>query len=421
MSGRLRASARGLLMLISAAIALGCGQSASTTEEGVARSAILDGEASPAQQDATVLVLRQAIACTGVVVAPTLVLTARSCLYEVPDTNNGAFYTRCLPSGTGAPLLRAMDPQDFVIAVGTRPARRRVEATAKRFYSGETLDLCANDIGLIEVDTPLSVAPLAMRLDSRPRAMETGTVVGWGVTEDSPVHSPQVRQQRDVQVLAVGDSSYPLAEDRTLHVAAGSFITGEAGCFSDQGAPFISSTTGAVVGILSDEDPADPSLTLAPLVDSGISYAPTIDYCHGVDVYGALDTQSAWIRDAFERTHQVPWLEGKPPLVAAGQRCTNAGDCASGMCKSTTGGGNFCSQACDSQECPGALQCVGSPGDRYCVPATVPTRDDAAASTCAVRFSRRDRGAWLLLSSIAAIHLRRRRRTAGRVSLFRNT
>ncbi len=390
-----------LAPVILALAALGCGQSAGTEDVTGTRSPILDGEPSPSQQDATVLVFHDAShPCTGVVVAPTLVLTSRSCLFELDGEVSGAYYQRCLPNGTGAPVTYAYNPIDFVISVGTRPNARNQEAKGVHIYAGADLDTCGNDLALLEVDAPLSPAPLAMRLDAGPRLNETGMLVGWGIGDDVPSTTQrQVRLQRNVQVLAIPGMVYQIPGGPQLQVDAGSFVTGEAGCFGDQGGAFLSDQTGAIVGLLSSIEPVDPDLSL----DAGLPY------CAGAaNVYRSLPAQSQWIRDAFLRTQQVPWLEGRSPPAATGQSCLDGGDCRSGICKATSEGALFCSEDCSSQACPQGLQCVGAPGDQWCAPAQVPS-DDAYSARCSVGFGGRTHPVWLALALVAIACLRKRR------------
>lgn len=383
---------------------LGCGQGTDAERvEGVGQ-AIIGGSRSPSTQDATVLVLRsgQGKWCSGVVVAPTLVLTARSCVFDLPDSTGQIFYVRCGSNNTGTPVLRALDASEFEIDVGT--GKRTREARGVRLYAGEDLDLCENDMVLIEVDNTLSPDPLALRLDSPPLRNEMGTLVGWGLSEDHPLIPGNDRKQHPMQILAVGGpsgSGLDLPDGGQLNVADGAFVTGEGACFVDQGGPFISEASGAVVGILSILEPAQPSEEIAP----GISY------CIGAHaVFRSVAAQSAWIRDAFVRAKQVPWLEGRARPAAVGQSCANPGDCASGVCKATTGGPQFCSQDCNSSVCPDGLECVGAPGERWCVPARVPNSAEPTASCALAHASPGVVGWYLLLLPFALLHQRRRLR-----------
>jgi MYXO-CTERM domain-containing protein len=387
-----------VVMLTTLAV-VGCSQGPSSTQLDVTRQSVLGGYASPPEQNAVVLIVGPGdVRCTGVVVAPTLVLTARSCLYELTNGTDTSQYVLCLPRGAGAPLLKALDPRSFEISVGT--GTRRTEAKGVRLYAGDKLDLCSSGVALLEVDTPLSPAPMALRLDSGARLNELGKFIGWGIDEKSPTMPPQDRLQRDVQVLAVGDSAF-----KQLEVVAGSFITGEAGCLLDQGGPFISDESNAVVGILADLDPADPNAT----VDEGLVY------CRGaLDEFRSLDAQSGWIRDAFLRTNQVPWLEGRPPLAAIGQSCVSAGDCSSGVCKSTTGGARFCSEDCSSTDCPEGTLCVGAKGEQWCVPAQVQSGTPVSVG-CSASSGGQAHGAWLALLPLGIARRRRKRRTRAKV------
>src|ERR1051326_5824095 len=81
------------------AFASGCSTTAEQPTEHVASkgAAIIDGSESPATQDAVVLVvIHNHGSCTGTLVAPNLVLTARHC---VTQTDEGA---QCKVDGTSA-------------------------------------------------------------------------------------------------------------------------------------------------------------------------------------------------------------------------------------------------------------------------------------------------------------------------------
>lgn len=391
------------LALTSMMLVVDCGQAGAERADSVEQP-IIGGLLSTSSQDATVLVHRtgQGVWCSGVVVAPTLVLTARSCVFDLPDSTDQIFYVRCLSNNTGTPVLRALDPAKFEIDVGT--GKPNNEARGVRFYAGDELDLCENGMVLIEVDTPLSPAPLALRLDDPPVRNEMGKLVGWGLSEDHRLVPGNERQQHQMQVLAVGGpsgSGFDLPDGGQLNVADGSFVTGEGGCFVDQGGPFISDESGAVVGILGILEPADPNAKIA----DGISY------CVGAHaVFRSLVAQRAWIRDAFVRTNQGPWLEGHPPPAPLGQSCASPDDCASGICKTTTGGPQFCSQNCNSTACPVGLECLGAPGERWCMPARVPNSAQATASCAVVHTSPGGAAGWYLLPLAFAL-LRQRRRT----------
>jgi len=384
---------RRTLARVSIAFAVvGCGQGPEV--HGLERQQIVRGFASPADQDAVVLVRRTGINwwCSGAVVAPTLVLSARSCVFDLLSSTDSDFYIRCLPSKTKTPILQALDPTEFEIGVGT--GSRKVEARGRRFYAGDELDLCANDLVLIEVDAPLSPPPLALRLDSQPKLHEQGRLIGWGFSEEQPVTLRKDRQQREMEVLAVGPTDFPVPDAGQFNVNEGSFISGEGGCFIDQGGPFISDETNAIIGILSAIEPADPNATL----EDGVSY------CIGAHaVFRSPASQSTWIREAFARSNQVPWLEGHPPLASLGQSCESSADCSSGVCKTTTGGNQFCSQDCSSRACPDGLQCLGPQGERWCAPARIVSSDSASARCTLVQTPSRARTSpecWLMFALV---------------------
>jgi hypothetical protein len=343
---------RGLLNLFGVLVA-GCacaGESKAEEELGQRRASIYGGQDSNDSQNAAVLIMRGNLIeyCTGTVIAQRVVLTARHCLFGPLLERN--FYAGC----EAAPLItnaHAWDPQDLVVYVGHAKPLIPV-AHGVEIHSSGVIDICADDVALLEVDADLGIEPLPLRLDDSPRLDEEGTVVGWGWTAEDGPTLPSPRQQRSARILSLGPGHYDRAE---VFIGATAFATSEAGCWGDDGAPFISAMTHSVVGI------QQGVLNLT----SGLADARVRNCIGGVTVFQRLNGHADWIRSSLRSIGTAPWLEGKQSPAPIGGYCEDENECISGLCLSA-GVERYCSIACADRACPEGMECVGPSEGRVC-------------------------------------------------------
>ena len=229
------------------AVVTGCSAAPSHEDQGTADSAIIHGTASTTAQDAVVMIMHidrtsnEMFTCTGTLVMPNLVLTARHC---VSDTDESS---QCTPAGValhGGRILGDLDPASLYVFTGTRapdpsdPSTGPV-AKGKQTVATSATTLCNNDIAFLVLDRDVA-APTAPIRTGTPSVGETITAVGWGVTDRGP--DPSVRQQRTgVPIVDVGPS---------VNEPAGEFIVGESICSGDSGGPAFDAR-GAIVGVVS--------------------------------------------------------------------------------------------------------------------------------------------------------------------------
>jgi hypothetical protein len=250
---------------------------AETESTARARQAILGGTPSDGDQDAVVMLLqidprtnRRVGICTGAMLAPRLVLTARHCVAAVKDPETLA----CNADGTpllGGEITGNVDPSNLFVFTGSRrpehigfeppeldttrwkPAGKGLEIIDDRATS-----LCDHDLALLLLESPIEGVPLAtVRLDRPTAAGEKLVTVGWGVS--SGEQEPRQRQQRrDVVVKRIGPSSeIPVLTTREL-------LFDESICLGDSGGPVFAQETNAIVGVVSrGGNGASPDANLA--------------------------------------------------------------------------------------------------------------------------------------------------------------
>lgn len=313
---------------------------------GAVRSAVVHGEPSDSSQDAVVLLVyydpsNQGFGqCTGTLLAPRLVLTARHC---VGDTDP---YAACKADGT--PILAGEVRKNhkantlYVFTGKDRPdfARGKLEPAGR----GKTIlddggkNLCNHDIALVVLEAPITDAPIVpIRLDADVEVGEQITAIGWGVTEKTA--SPRQRQQRkDIAITNVGP------DKSGVGVPPNEFQVGESICSGDSGGPAIAQETGAVVGVVSRGGNDQ----------GGDSKNPAANCVDGKNLYTKVAPFKDVILEAYALAEAEPWLEGGPDprKRKPKEACTAADDCRSALCLPDPSAGDAltCAEDCSSTE-----------------------------------------------------------------------
>lgn len=218
---------------------LGCGNA---TPLGSEQSAIFGGTAAPDDTAVVAVVNFSGGQCSGSLIAPNLVLTARHCVaatadkdvrvvcgqtpFEPPDSA-GAIFVVPLPS-------ISQDPNDY-LAVG-----------AIRMPENLGDDLCGTDVALLRLKKPLTdVTPLEPRVDVAVTAGEGYSAVGFGIDESLPDKPSSERKRLDGLEVACNDDAC-----RGGDVRDNEWIGSGGPCQGDSGGPALD-VDGKVVGVVS--------------------------------------------------------------------------------------------------------------------------------------------------------------------------
>ncbi len=266
---------------------------------GTTRQAIVNGTESDASQDSVVLLVRydpslpggMAADCSGTLLSPRIVLTARHC---VSMTDESAACNEEGKADLGGKVLADFKPRSVFVFSGTKRPDI-LEGTGGAVRASEILtngaqSICDNDIAVVVLEQPIANAKISpVRLEGTATKGEKVTLVGWGVTENGP--QPDTRKQRaGVEIEEVGPA--PSLGPKEIRI-------GEGSCSGDSGGPIFSEGSGALVGVLSRGG-------------NGIDTVVPAACLGAINVYTSSGAHAALVRSAFEKTGEKPWLEGEP-------------------------------------------------------------------------------------------------------------
>jgi hypothetical protein len=265
--------------------------------------------------------------CTGALVAPDLVLTARHCVSYLRSEA-----VHC-PS-SAAQITGDRAPASILVLRGDDARTAEPIAKGAEILAPQGKVLCANDIALLRLDRPIhDLTPLRVAR-SAPVVGHTITAVGFGLTVSGGMAGAK-RFRTGVPILKVD---------------AAEFLVGEATCNGDSGGPALDESTGEIVGVVSR----------GPQPCEG-AHAGNV-YTRAERVAEAIAAHSAPTTPSAPAPSPAPSDAGATePPGDQGDACDSGETCASGLCVRAAASG-YCSRACGggAKRCPAGYHCARS-------------------------------------------------------------
>ncbi len=187
--------------------------------------------------------------CSGVLIAPNVVMTARHCIsHNITDDidcdENGI-------SKNGNQVGDDVSPKTVHVMLGATPDFNAAPAAnGKLIFRPTGQTICNTDLAMVVLDKAItSVVPMKIRLEEGVTAGESIRAVGYGQNDKNVRLGTRFRKD-GIKVMASGSTPRNGSTGRPA-IAGSEFEVGKSICQGDSGGPAISEVTGAVVGIVS--------------------------------------------------------------------------------------------------------------------------------------------------------------------------